>query len=88
MVKGTEHFRVPLRSAQELEKEVRGATAGFNTPLFVVDTPGGKRDVHSAEFYEREQGVSGFVAPAVPGRIVLLLRSNPVALRDGRNGTG
>ena len=64
MVKATEHFRVPLRTAQRLEKEVRGATAGFNTPLFIVDTPSGKRDVHSAEFHDTEYGVSGFVSPA------------------------
>src|SRR5262249_46001764 len=69
LVKGTEHLRVSLAAAQRLEKEVRGSTAGFNTPLFVVDTPGGKRDVHSAEFYDRKSGISVFVAPAVaPGR--------------------
>jgi lysine 2,3-aminomutase len=65
MVKATEHFRLPLRAAQRLEKEVRGTTAGFNTPLFIVDTPSGKRDVHSAEFHDREYGVSAFVSPAV-----------------------
>jgi lysine 2,3-aminomutase len=65
MVKATEHFRLPLRTAQRLEKEVRGITAGFNTPLFIVDTPSGKRDVHSAEFHDSEYGVSGFVSPAV-----------------------
>ena len=86
MVRGTEHFRLPLRRAQELEKEVRGATAGFNTPLFVVDTPGGKRDVHSEEFYDRELGISGFLAPTVtPGRMFYYfdpLRSLPAS---GRN---
>ena len=65
MVKATEHFRLPLSAAQRLEKEVRGATAGFNTPLFIVDTPSGKRDVHSAEFHDNEYGVSGFVSPTV-----------------------
>ena len=69
MVKGTEHFRVPIDQAQQLEKEVRGTTAGFNTPLFIVDTPAGKRDVHSAEFHDYTYGVSAFVAPMVaPGR--------------------
>jgi lysine 2,3-aminomutase len=67
MVKATEHFRLPLKHAQRLEKEVRGATAGFNTPLFIVDTPSGKRDVHSAEFHDSEYGVSGFISPAVTG---------------------
>ena len=65
MVKATEHFRLPLKTAQHLEKQVRGATAGFNTPLFIVDTPSGKRDVHSAEFHDAEYGVSAFVSPAV-----------------------
>jgi lysine 2,3-aminomutase len=67
MVMGTEHFRLPLSTAQELEKEVRGHTAGFNTPLFVCDAPGGggKRDVHSAEFHDQEFGISGFRSPAV-----------------------
>ena len=65
MVKGTEHFRLPLSVARKLEKELRGATAGFNTPLFIVDTPGGKRDVHSAEFHDAATGVAGFVSPAV-----------------------
>jgi lysine 2,3-aminomutase len=65
MVKATEHFRLPLKTAQQLEKEVRGITAGFNTPLFIVDTPSGKRDVHSAEFHDGEYGVAGFVSPAV-----------------------
>jgi lysine 2,3-aminomutase len=67
MVMSTEHFRLPLHVAQQLEKEVRGATAGFNTPLFIVDAPGGggKRDVHSPEFQDAEYGVSVFRAPAV-----------------------
>jgi len=72
MVTATEHFRVPLATAQRIEKEVRGATAGFNTPLFVCDAPGGggKRDVHSAEFYNDGYGISGFRSPSVdPNRI-------------------
>ena len=70
MVKATEHFRLPLKTAQRLEKEVRGTTAGFNTPLFIVDTPSDKPDVQSAEFHDGNYGVSGFVSPVVaPGRI-------------------
>jgi len=65
MVKGTEHFRIPLHEAQTLEKQVRGSTAGFNTPLFIVDTPAGKRDVHSTESYDRKLGISTFTSPAV-----------------------
>lgn len=86
MVKGSEHFRVSLSTAQQLEKEVRGTTAGFNTPLFIVDTPAGKRDVHSAEFHNGKYGVSSFVAPVVaPGKLFQYfdpLRSLPPAGRD------
>jgi lysine 2,3-aminomutase len=67
MVLSTEHFRVPIRTMQRLERAVRGATAGFNTPLFVVDAPGGggKRDVHSYEYRNDEYGITGYRAPAV-----------------------
>jgi len=67
MVKNTEHFRVPISEMQRLEREVRGATAGFNTPLFIVDAPGGggKRDVHSYEYRNEEYGITGYRAPAV-----------------------
>lgn len=67
MVMGTEHFRVPVDEMQRLEREVRGATAGFNTPLFIVDTPGGggKRDVHSYEHQDSRLGVTGYRSPLV-----------------------
>lgn len=67
MVMGTEHFRVPIQEMQMLEREVRGATAGFNTPLFIVDAPGGggKRDVHSYEYSNDKYGVTGYRSPSV-----------------------
>jgi lysine 2,3-aminomutase len=67
LVKGVEDLRTSLQTALEVEKGVRGITAGFNTPLFVCDAPGGggKRDVHSYEFYDRTTGVSVYRAPAV-----------------------
>ena len=71
MVPGVEDLRTSLATAQSLEKFVRGSTAGFNTPAFVLDTPGGggKRDVHSAERYDRATGISVFESPSVkPGR--------------------
>jgi len=70
LVPGVEDLRTSLALAIELEKEVRGVTAGFNTPAFVVDMPGGggKRDVHSYEYYDREHGISVFTSPLVkPG---------------------
>jgi lysine 2,3-aminomutase len=58
----------------EIEKHVRGHTAGFNTPSFVVDTMGGggKRDGHSYEHYDRETGIAVFTSPSVkPGAYFL-----------------
>jgi len=70
MVPGVEDLRTSLGAGLEIEKHVRGSTAGFNTPSFVVDTMGGggKRDAHSYEHYDRENGVAVFTSPAVkPG---------------------
>ncbi len=58
----------------DIEKAVRGTTAGFNTPLFICDAPGGggKRDVHSFEYYDRENGIAVYSAPSVkPGESFL-----------------
>lgn len=71
LVKGVEELRTTLQRALDIEKYVRGLTAGFNTPTFVVDAPGGggKRNAHSYEAYDRTTGVSVFTAPSVkPGR--------------------
>jgi lysine 2,3-aminomutase len=67
LVKGVEDLRTTLQTGLEIEKGIRGATAGFNTPTVVVDAPGGggKRDAHSYEHYDRTTGVSVFTAPAV-----------------------
>ncbi len=67
MVPGVEDLRTPLHTAQTIERHVRGATAGFNTPSFVLDAPGGggKRDVHTPDVYDRETGISVFTAPSV-----------------------
>ena len=67
LVQGVEDLRTTLDTALTLEKHVRGSTAGFNTPTFVVDAPGGggKRDAHSFEHYDRENGISVYTSPAV-----------------------
>ena len=70
MVRGVEDLRTTLQAALDLEKSVRGVTAGFNTPTFVLDTMGGggKRDVYSYEHYDRERGIAVYTSPAVrPG---------------------
>ncbi len=66
---------------------MRGSTAGFNTPTFVVDAPGGggKRDAHSYEHYDRETGISVYQAPSVkPGQYLPVLRSDRPAPAGGR----
>ncbi len=71
MVKGVEDLRTTVQTAIDVEKFVRGSTAGFNSPTFVCDAPGGggKRDVHSFEYYDRENGIAVYAAPSVkPGK--------------------
>ena len=74
LVKGVEDLRTTLQTALRYrEGRVRGVTAGFHTPTFVVDAPGGggKRVAHSFEHYDRETGISVFAAPSVkPGYFV------------------
>ncbi|TNF26899.1 MAG: KamA family radical SAM protein [Deltaproteobacteria bacterium] len=67
MVRGVENLRTTVATALSLEKRLRGSTAGFNTPTFVVDAMGGggKRDAHSYEHYDRETGISVYTAPSV-----------------------
>lgn len=70
LVKGVEDLRTTVARGIEVEKHVRGITAGFNTPTIVVDAPGGggKRDIHSYEHYDPETGISVYTAPSVkPG---------------------
>jgi lysine 2,3-aminomutase len=70
LVRGVEDLRTTVQTGLDLEKHVRGVTAGFNTPTFVVDAPGGggKRAIHSYEHYDRDTGISVYTAPSVkPG---------------------
>ncbi len=74
MVPGCEHLRTTLAEGVELEKNVRGTTAGFNIPTFVCDAPGGggKRHVASYEYYDKESGISVWRSPNVkPGELFL-----------------
>ena len=67
MVSGAEEFRTTLSKAIQLEKSLRGSTAGFNMPQFVIDLPngGGKRLVSSFDSYDLESGISVFYSPHV-----------------------
>ena len=73
LVKGVEDLRTTVQTGLDIEKYVRGSTAGFNTPTFVVDTlgGGGKRSIHSFEHYDRDSGISVYTAPSVkPGHFM------------------
>jgi lysine 2,3-aminomutase len=74
LVPGVEDLRTTLGTTLAVEKQVRGSTAGFNTPTFVLDAPGGggKRDVHSYEHYDRTTGVSVFRSPNVDENAIYL----------------
>ena len=72
LVAGVEDLRTTLQSGLDIEKCLRGVTAGYNTPTFVVDTlgGGGKRDAHSYEAYDEEHGIAVFSSPTVrPGEL-------------------
>jgi lysine 2,3-aminomutase len=74
LVKGVEDLRTPVQTSIDIEKAVRGASAGYNMPTFICDAPGGggKRDIHSYEYYDRENGISVWTAPSVkPGSYFL-----------------
>jgi lysine 2,3-aminomutase len=74
LVKGVEELRTTLQTGLDIEKDLRGVTSGFNTPVTVVDAPGGggKRDAHSYEHYDRVTGISVYTSPAVrPGHLYL-----------------
>ena len=67
LVRGVEDLRTPLSTIIDLEKNIRGTIAGFMTPSFVVDLPGGggKRLANSYETYDPTTGVSTWKAPGV-----------------------
>jgi lysine 2,3-aminomutase len=67
MVRGVEDLRTRIADTKEIERRVRGATAGFNTPTFVCDVPGGggKRAIHSHDHYDPVYGVGVYRSPVV-----------------------
>ncbi len=73
LVRGVEDLRTSIQTAADIEKRIRGDIAGFNTPTFVCDAPGGggKRQVHSFEHYDRGTGISVYTSPAVKGGFFL-----------------
>ncbi|KAI1137046.1 kama family protein [Hypoxylon sp. FL0543] len=70
MVPKIEHLRTPLQTILDMESQIQGTIAGFYTPKFVVDLPGGggKRLASLCESYDRETGISTFTQPALKGK--------------------
>ncbi len=59
MIPFSEHWRVSVAEAQELQHAVMGYLPGFATPRIVCDVPFvGKRWVHQLESYDHELGIS------------------------------
>jgi lysine 2,3-aminomutase len=59
MIPNSEHWRIPVAEAQELQHAIMGYLPGFATPRIVCDVPFvGKRWVHQVEAYDRVRGIS------------------------------
>jgi lysine 2,3-aminomutase len=59
MIPFSEHWRVSVARAQELQHAIMGYLPGFATPRIVCDVPVvGKRWVPQLESYDRERGIS------------------------------
>jgi KamA family protein len=59
MIPNSEHWRLSLAEAQQLQHDIMGYLPGFATPRFICDVPYvGKRWVHQVKRYDRELGIS------------------------------
>jgi lysine 2,3-aminomutase len=59
MIPNSEHWRVAVWEAQQLQHDIMGYLPGFATPRIVCDVPFvGKRWVHQLSDYDREKGIS------------------------------
>jgi lysine 2,3-aminomutase len=59
MIPNSEHWRVAVHEAQQLQHDIMGYLPGFATPRIVCDVPFvGKRWVHQIADYDREKGIS------------------------------
>jgi lysine 2,3-aminomutase len=59
MIPFSEHWRVSVGRAQDLQHAIMGYLPGFATPRIVCDVPFvGKRWVHQLESYDRDHGIS------------------------------
>jgi len=59
MIPGSEHWRLSLGEAQDLQHQIMGYLPGFATPRVVCDVPYvGKRWVHQVSRYDTDLGIS------------------------------
>src|SRR5580765_6253804 len=59
MIPNSEHWRLGVFEAQQLQHDIMGYLPGFATPRIVCDVPFvGKRWVHQLAAYDREKGIS------------------------------
>jgi len=59
MIPNSEHWRIAVHEAQQLQHEIMGYLPGFATPRIVCDVPFvGKRWIHQAKKYDRQLGIS------------------------------
>ena len=59
MIPGSEHWRLSLAEAQQLQHQIMGYLPGFATPRIVCDVPYvGKRWVHQVSRYDTDLGIS------------------------------
>ncbi|WP_117212361.1 KamA family radical SAM protein [Allorhizocola rhizosphaerae] len=59
MIPNSEHWRLAVWQAQELQHDIMGYLPGYATPRIVCDVPFvGKRWVHMVTEYDREHGIS------------------------------
>ena len=59
MIPNSEHWRLAVHEAQQLQHDIMGYLPGFATPRVVCDVPlVGKRWVHQLKDYDREKGIS------------------------------
>ncbi len=59
MIPSSEHWRLSVQEAQDLQHSIMGYLPGFATPRIVCDVPFvGKRWVHQVDAYDRTTGIS------------------------------
>jgi lysine 2,3-aminomutase len=59
MIPNSEHWRVSVAQAQQLQHDMMGYLPGYATPRIICDVPFvGKRWVHMLNEYDRERGIS------------------------------